>query len=94
MLAEVRARTGRAVASVEALELGRQPGGDAGREAFDAEVRQHVSRWMREMEALGLEVCGPWQVEFDGEAGAFCWTWPDERLRFRAKDEKEATPIQ
>jgi len=100
MLGEVRLRTQRAVAAVDALGPGLPIADRAGAEDPErpdpsAEaVRRHVSRWLREMEALGVEVLGPWRVEFACDGGAFCWAWPDSRLRFRARDSKEATPIQ
>jgi hypothetical protein len=94
MLGEVRERTARAVAAVERLE--RAAAGDASRRAAAAqELRREVSRWMREMEALGVEVRGPWRVEFDTGAGSFCWAWPEQRLeRFRAEGSEGSTPIQ
>jgi len=100
MLVEVRLRTERAVAAVDALEAG----GHFADSAVAADparvdpsvvaVRRHVSSWLREMEALGVEVRGPWRVEFVCDGGAFCWAWPDAQLRFRARDWKDATPIQ
>lgn len=94
MLAEVRERTARAVAAVESLER-EVEGRQGSRRVVAAEVaRDRISLWMREMEALGVEVRGPWRVEFGTEEGAFCWAWPDERLSFRAADAEETTPIQ
>lgn len=94
MLAEVRARTERAADAVEALEARAANAPPAEREALAGETRGCVSRWMREMEALGVEVVGPWRVEFEGEQGAFCWAWPEPRLGFRARGEADALPIQ
>ena len=40
------------------------------------------------MEALGVEVKGPWLVDFDSGAGYYCWRWPEEELAyFHAYDE-------
>jgi hypothetical protein len=94
MLGEVRRHTERAVTAVDALEARRRDAGPEARAALDAEVRGHVSRWMRAMEALGVEVPAPWRVEFEGAEGAFCWAWPEERLTFRPRGAREATPIQ
>ena len=94
MLAEVRRRTERAADAVDALEVRRAAAPEAEGDALAAEVRGHVSRWMREMEALGVEVAGPWRVEFGTGEGAFCWAWPEPRLAFRAKGSRDATPIQ
>ena len=46
----------------------------------DARIRDVVSRWIRAMEALGVEVKGPWLVDFDNGQGYYCWRWPEERL--------------
>jgi hypothetical protein len=57
-------------------------------EAADREVQAAVSRWAREMEALGLEVKGPWLVDFDTGAGYYCWKWPEPELaHFHGYDE-------
>jgi hypothetical protein len=32
------------------------------------------------MEALGVEVKGPWLVDFDNGEGYYCWRWPEEEL--------------
>ncbi|NNL65117.1 MAG: DUF2203 family protein [Myxococcales bacterium] len=102
MLGEVRDRTARAVAAVEELDrrleaLAERPDADDAEErgVLARRLREELSRWMREMEALGVVVRGPWQVEFEAEAGAFCWRWPEPRIeRFRGSDEPEPTPIQ
>jgi len=94
MLDEVRTRTARAVEAVERLERVRSEDA-ARREATAAAIRGHISRWMREMEALGVDVRGPWQVEFQTGQGAFCWAWPETRLeRFRSGGSQDSTPIQ
>jgi hypothetical protein len=41
-----------------------------------------VSRWIREMEALGVVVKGMWLVDFDTGSGNYCWRWPEERLEW------------
>lgn len=94
MLAEVRARTERASDAVDALEARSTRATPAERDALAREIRGQISRWMREMEALGVEVAGPWRVEFANAEGAFCWAWPDARLAFRARGSEDATPIQ
>lgn len=84
MLPEVRARTGRAFAEVERLEAARDalPAGAEQREEIEAQLAETVQRWVREMEALGLDVKGLWLVDFDSGAGYYCWTWPEEELAF------------
>jgi len=83
MLGEVRGRTERAVgrveefvARIEKAESRRE------RERLQASMRDEVSRWVREMEALGVEVKGPWLVDFDTGEGCLCWRWPEEELAY------------
>lgn len=80
---DVRARTEGAVGRVEAL-LARR--GRAKRteelQRVDAAVNAEMQRWQREMEALGVEVKGPWLVDFDTGSGYLCWRWPEDDLSF------------
>ena len=82
LLPEVRERTRRAV---EALSNAAVPR-DEGREAAEAKVEALVARalasWASEIEELGIEVKGPWLVDFDSGAGYYCWKWPEESLSF------------
>jgi hypothetical protein len=82
MLAEVRARTEEAVSEVEELDTraaGLEEGSDTLVDA-QSQLRQRISRWLREMEALGVEVKGLWLVDFDNGSGYYCWRWPEEQL--------------
>jgi len=81
---EVRERTSQAVREVEELlqERALQPADSPARRVLDERVEQVVSRWMRAMEALGLEVKGIWLVDFDTGSGYYCWRWPEERLEY------------
>ena len=79
LLPAVRARTRQALDALAALENGGgEERGEAGRRAgggiFEA--------WVRDVEALGIEVKGPWLVDFDSGAGYYCWRWPEESLDF------------
>ena len=84
MLADVRARTGRAVRATERLSEQREAltAGSPERLAVEEALQAEVSRWAREMEALGLEVKGLWLVDFDSGAGCYCWRWPELELAF------------
>jgi hypothetical protein len=83
ILPEVRERTGKAHAEVEALlaARGQSPSGAARRE-IEQRLARVVSRWIRAMEALGVQVKGAWLVDFDCGRGCYCWRWPEERLEY------------
>jgi hypothetical protein len=88
MLPEVRRRTERAVTDVEALLAERERAEGTGRAALERRIQEAVSRWAREMEALGVEVKGPWLIDFDSGAGYYCWRWPEPELAwFHGYDE-------
>ena len=98
LLADVRARTERAVAEVEDL-LGQREGvaSGHGREQLDLAIELRIARWVREMEALGVEVRGAWHVDFQTASGCFCWQWPEaELLHFHGADQglEDRTRIQ
>lgn len=84
MLGDVRERTAVAVDEVEPLVAQREelPDGAPEIAALEAKIQAAISRWLRGMEALGLEVKGLWLVDFDNGEGYYCWKWPEERLEF------------
>ncbi len=84
ILGEVRQRTADAVAAVEALEARREAlaADDPARRGVEREIAAAVSTWVRAMEALGVEVKGPWLVDFDNGRGYYCWRWPEESLEY------------
>ncbi len=88
MIAEVRRRTATAVEEVGSLSSSADSGdADAGESARER-IDEVASRWLREMEALGVEVKGPWLVDFDNGSGYYCWKWPEESLdHFHGYDE-------
>lgn len=81
---DVRERTARAVAKTEVLVGQRDmlASDSPERVAVEEEIEQEISRWMREMEALGLDIKGIWLVDFDTGSGYLCWKWPEERLAY------------
>jgi hypothetical protein len=85
MVSEVRRLTAAAVEAVDALEARRGDigsGDDAARTALEQELARAVAGWVRAMEALGVEVKGPWLVDFDNGRGYYCWRWPEEQLEY------------
>jgi hypothetical protein len=90
MIGDVRERTAAAVEEVEPLLAQREELAADAAELPDLEARIQaaISRWIRGMEALGLEVKGLWLVDFDNGSGYYCWKWPEERLdHFHGYDE-------
>ena len=79
---DVRRSTAEAVDAVESLVAERAKLGedDPERLELDARIQKAVSPWIRAMEAYGLDVKGPWLVDFDNGQGYYCWRWPEERL--------------
>jgi len=84
IVGEVRRRTAEAVEAIDALEARRAEvaADDPGRAALDQQLTRAVGGWVRAMEALGVEVKGPWLVDFDNGRGHYCWRWPEERLEY------------
>lgn len=81
LLPEVRERTRRAVEALAGLgesDDGRQTAEDKAEKA----AARTLTEWAREIEELGIEVKGPWLVDFDSGAGYYCWKWPEESLSF------------
>lgn len=75
LLPAVRERTRRAIAKVDTL-------GSEGALPDGPEARGVFVSWAREMEELGIEVKGPWLVDFDSGDGYWCWRWPEEALDY------------
>ena len=75
VLPAVRERTRRAIARIEAL-------GEPWEAPAGPEARAILLAWAREMEELGIEVKGPWLVDFDSGDGYWCWRWPEEALDY------------
>jgi hypothetical protein len=85
LLGEIYARTERAVQEAESLLAEREAAATASeseRAEVERGIQQVVGRWAREMEALGVEVKGPWLVDFDTGSGYYCWKWPERSLEY------------
>jgi hypothetical protein len=85
LLPEVRERTRRAVEALSDLDV---PGDGARQAAEETQakaekaVAETLASWASAIEELGIEVKGPWLVDFDSGAGYYCWKWPEESLSF------------
>ena len=75
LLPAVRERTRRALSKIEGL-------GENGGGPDDPEAKGILLAWAREMNELGIEVKGPWLVDFDSGDGYWCWRWPEENLDY------------
>ena len=84
LVGDVYQRTERAVEECQALlaERSTAPPGSAELRALDERVSAVLERWTGAMEALGLEVKGPWLVDFDTGGGYYCWKWPEKSVDF------------
>jgi hypothetical protein len=84
MLGEVRQRTGTAASEIEPLLQKREEMvHDAPeRRVLDARIQKVISVWVRNMEALSVEVKGLWRVDFDNGSGYYCWQWPEEEIEY------------
>ncbi len=82
LLPEVRERTRRAVEALANLAVPGDDGLEAAEENAEKAVARTLASWAREIEELGIEVKGPWLVDFDSGAGYYCWKWPEESLSF------------
>ncbi len=51
-------------------------------DSHQEEAARVISEWAHDIEAMGLEVKGPWLVDFDSGGGYYCWWWPEESLDF------------
>jgi len=84
LLPEIRERTTKAREEIDVIDEAR--GGSSGSADRAAELDQRkatiLSHWMRSMEALGVEVKGPWLVDFDNGEGYYCWRDPEVRLEY------------
>ena len=87
---EVRTLTERAVGEVEEFSRRREAlaEDDLARHELEQQMRERISRWIREMEAFGADVKGLWLVDFDNGSGYYCWRWPEAELaHFHGYDE-------
>jgi hypothetical protein len=95
ILPDVRRYTQRARSVYGPLHEQREarPPGSAERVEAEQAMRRCLSRWVREMEALGVVVRGLWRVEFTSESGAFPWQWPEQTLRSVRESEHDPVTV-
>lgn len=74
LLPEVRRLTEQAWRTVEELSAA---GSDA-----EGRIHRKLAEWAEAVSALGVEVKGPWLVDFDTGSGYYCWRYPEEGLHY------------
>lgn len=82
LLPTVRERTRLALAALDGLASQTDESPEAARARMERAVEKILNAWRAEVEAYGIEVKGPWLVDFDSGAGYYCWKWPEETLEF------------
>jgi len=84
LLPEVKERTRLAVERIEALEttVDDEDDADEAKEKLEVAARAVLAEWAAEILELGVEVKGPWLVDFDSGGGYYCWKWPEEALDY------------
>lgn len=86
LLPSVRERTRAALDRLGAIEVPLSESDPQDDEARREEVQRAAAavleKWAQEIDTLGLEVKGPWLVDFDSGAGYYCWRWPEDSLEF------------
>ena len=77
----VRDLTASAIEQLEALAADGR-GGDVSRRKIEEARDRVVAEWVREINAIGCEVKGLWQVDWDNGDGYYCWRFPEETISY------------
>jgi hypothetical protein len=84
LLPQVKERTRRAMEKIGELEssVDDEDGPEEAKEKLEAAAHAVLHEWAAEIMELGVEVKGPWLVDFDSGGGYYCWKWPEESLEY------------
>ena len=82
LIPAVRERTRAALDALSGVEVPADEDADAVRERMERAAGEILGAWAKDVEAMGIEVKGPWLVDFDSGAGYWCWRWPEESLDY------------
>src|SRR3954452_7136074 len=77
----VRDLTASAIEHFEELAAGGRAG-EARRQEVEQARDGIVAEWVREITAIGCEVKGLWQVDWDNGDGYYCWKFPEETISY------------
>ena len=79
----LRERTREALQKLGQLETGSdEDDPEEARAAAERAAADVLGAWARDIQELGIEVKGPWLVDFVSGAGYYCWKWPEQSLEF------------
>ncbi len=86
LLPHVREITRDAIEQLAAIQLALDEEESGERELSQEELQRAAAdlldRWASKIRELGVEVKGPWLVDFDSGGGYYCWKWPEEGLEY------------
>ena len=82
LIPAVRERTRAALDALSGVEVPAEEDADGVRERMERAAAEILGAWAKDVEAMGIEVKGPWLVDFDSGAGYWCWKWPEESLDY------------
>jgi hypothetical protein len=82
LLPEVREKTRLAVEALSGMTVSGDDEPKGAEARAEKAVAETLAAWASAIRELGIEVKGPWLVDFDSGAGYYCWRWPEESLAF------------
>jgi hypothetical protein len=82
LIPAVRERTRAALEALSGVEVAPDESAEAVRTRVEQAAGEILGSWARDIQAMGIEVKGPWLVDFDSGAGYWCWRWPEESLDY------------
>ncbi len=77
----VRDLTASAIHQIETLLVGSRAT-EVRRQEIEQARDLVVTQWVREITAIGCEVKGLWQVDWDNGDGYYCWRYPEETISY------------
>src|SRR5215470_7038471 len=84
LLPTVRERTQQALEALDSIEIPLEESEEeeTHRGKLQEAAGEVLAKWAHDVQALGIEVKGPWLVDFDSGAGYYCWKWPENALEY------------
>ncbi len=82
LLPTVRERTREALEELAGSDAEGEDEAGKDPDQVERKAARILEEWARDVTAMGIEVKGPWLVDFDCGGGYWCWRWPEEGLDF------------